>query len=192
MTEPHEPDAPQMSEPSTNTPTEPRTSRRRRALSALRFVLQRADAGVLARLRRADTRSPPPDFFRVSVEVLDEILPVQGPIRDEQESRWAVIVQAMAIALGTNPADGGLLGGVPFGEALARADVAEMRMLRLLEAREEQLPDLVRQLVSQLVGKGQPFSANDVADLILDGNSERGERARREIARNFYRHIDSN
>ncbi len=189
MTEPDQKEAPETDATSGGAPTESRADVRSRVLGALRHTLERADPGVLARLRRADPRSPPPDFFRVSVDVLDEILPGRGPIRDEQETRWAVIVQAMAMALGTNAKSGGLLGGAPFGKALATAGVAEMRMLRLLEAEADQLPALTRQLVSQLVSRGEPFSVGDLAALVLDRDPER---ARREIARNFYRHLESN
>lgn len=185
---------PQAPDPGSSIPSagdDSRENARARALSALRHALQRADAGVLARLRRTDTSSPPPDFFRVSVDVLDELLPAKGERRDQEESRWAVIVQAMASALGTSPGTGGLLGGVPFGQALARAGIAEMRVLRLLEASDDQRPDLIRQVIHQLVSKGQPFSPTELADLVLDREPERAERARRQIARNFYRHIDS-
>jgi CRISPR type I-E-associated protein CasB/Cse2 len=171
---------------------ESRHTARLRSLRALQWLLKRADAGTLARLRRGDSRSPPPDFFRVSVDLLDEVLPEKGERRDREESRWAVLVSVIAIALGTTPQTGGLLGSVPFGRALARAGVAEMRVLRLLEADDDQIAALVRHLVHQLVSKGQPFSLNDLADLVLDNGTERCERARRSIARDFYRHDDGN
>jgi CRISPR type I-E-associated protein CasB/Cse2 len=161
--------------------------KRRRVLGALRHRLQRADPGELSSLRRSEPASPPPAFFRIAVDLLDDVLPPQGPRRDALESRWALLAKVIATALGTSPSTGGLLGNVPFGEALARADVAEMRLLRLLEAHEGQLDDLVRQVVAQLASKGQPFSINDLADLVLDHGSDHAESARRRIARSFYR-----
>jgi predicted HD phosphohydrolase len=95
----------------------------------------------------------------------------------------------MAIALGSNPERGGLLGGPSFGEALARANVAELRVLRLLDAEPDQLADLLRHSVRQLVSHGQPFDPREIADLVTD--PRRADGARRTIARNFYRHLDA-
>jgi len=152
----------------------------------------RADAGLLARLRRLDAASPPPAFFRVSVDVLDDLLREKGHWREQDESRWAVVVQAIAIALGTSPTSGGLLGNVPFGQALALADVAEMRLLRLLDAEDAQLPDLMRHVIQQMVSKGQVFAITDLADLVLARSAQYREGARRQIARSYYRQHDGN
>ena len=189
-----------MTEPTAPAPVSPavieeakgesRRAGRARRLIELRAALTHANAGTLARLRRTDPQSPPLDFFRISVGLLDDSLPEKGERRDREESRWALLVSVMAVALGTSPETGGLLGDVPFGMALGQAGVAEMRVLRLLEADTDQLPALVRHVVHQLVSKAQSFNVNDLADLVLDNGTERAERARRNIARNFYRHHD--
>lgn len=168
------------------TPIETASKRltRRELVANLRGVLAHADPGTLAALRRADPASPPPAFYRVAVAVLDEHLANfadSGPRRDEIESRWTVIVSAMACAQG-------FLAAIPLGDALANARVTERRVLRLLEASAAQLPDLVRNVVHQLVHKGQPFDPNDLADLVLARDDDRGPR--RTIARSFYRHAD--
>jgi hypothetical protein len=113
----------------------------------------------------------------MTVSLLDEHLPAAGPRRVEEEGRWAVVVAAMANAVD-------FMMKVPLGEALAKAGVAEMRVVRLLEARDAQLADLVRNIVHQLVQKAQPFDPNDIADLVLTDSDE----PRRWIARSFYRH----
>ncbi|MCG8555121.1 MAG: type I-E CRISPR-associated protein Cse2/CasB [Proteobacteria bacterium] len=164
---------------------------RRGSLRALRQALQHSDAGTLAQLRRTKPESPPLAFFRVSAGVLDDLLPFQAGARERAESRWAALLQLMAMALGTQPDTGGLLGRVPLGEALARADVAEQRVLRLLEARDDLLADLARGIVGQLVSKGQTFRLDELADLILDPDVHVAETARRRIARDFYRHQSS-
>lgn len=156
-------------------------SRRHRCVAALREALESADAGSIAALRRWNSASPPSAFYRITVSVLDRYLPADGPRRDRQEARWAVVVSAMATA----PR---LVAAVPFGEALARAGVAELRVIRLLEASEAQLPDLVRTVVHQLVQKSQPFDAHELADLVVGGSAPSGREARRRIARSFYRH----
>lgn len=167
------------------TETAPKRLTRRELVANLRGVLAHADPGTLAALRRADPASPPPAFYRVAVAVLDEHLAnfaASGPRRDEIESRWTIIVSAMASAQG-------FLDSVPLGDALANAKVTEMRVLRLLEASAAQLPELVRNVVHQLVQKGQRFDPNDLADLVLADDEDRGPRRR--IARSFYRHADT-
>ena len=159
-------------------PAEPR---RHRAVATLRRILEDADPGTLAALRRAEATSPPAAFYRVTVGALDEHLPEGGRYRDAIEARWVVVVSARASAVD-------FLSGVPLGEALARAEVAEVRVLRLLEAHDAQLADLVRHVVHQLVQKAQPFNPNDLADLVLTDGTERAQDPRRHIARNFYRH----
>lgn len=168
---------------------EPRPNPKREALFGLRAMLEHADPGALARLRRMDPERPPAEFFRFSVAVLDDLLPTTEARRRSQESRWAAIVKLMAIGLGTNPRGGGLLSAVPLGQSLAQAKIAEMRVLRLLDARDAQLMELARHVVHQLVSKGVSFRIDDFAHLLLS-SGERAESARREIARSYYRHLN--
>lgn len=157
-------------------------SPRRRLIAALRQRLSHADPGTLAALRRASgSDSPPAAFYRLTVGILDEEyekLPEAGPYRDRFEARFSVVVSAMASALA-------FLASIPLGKALADADIAEMRVLRLLEAGETQLAEIVRGIVHQLVQKGQPFDPQDLADLVLNPESPS---PRRRIARDFYRY----
>lgn len=165
--------------------TTPNRLTRRELVAKFRSILDHLDPGTLAALRRANSASPPPAFYRVAVTVLDEHLAhfaESGPRRDEIESQWTVIVSAMASAQG-------FLASVPLGEALANAGVTEMRFRRLLEASSAQLPELVRNVVHQLVQKGQPFDPNDLADLILARDDDRSPR--RKLARSYYRHADT-
>jgi CRISPR-associated protein Cse2 (CRISPR_cse2) len=161
---------------------EPKKPTRRDVVAKLAGVLEHADPGTLAALRRADPTSPPAAFYRVAGAALDEHIGEGGPLRDRLESGWTVILSAMARAQG-------FLGTVPLGEALAKAGVAEMRVLRLMEAPAAQLPDLVRNVVHLLVQKGQRFDPNDLANLVLARDDDRGPR--RNIARSYYRHADT-
>ncbi len=177
-----EDDAASVSQPTNGTAPTPENPRRR-AIGALRFAIENTDPGTVAKLRRMDASDPPAAFYRLSVGPLDELLATeQGEWRNEAEKGWAVIVGAMARGIDF------LDAYTPFGAALARAGVAESRVIRLLEARREQLPELVRHAVQQLVQKGQSWSPHDLADLVLarDDNRE----PRRRIARGFYRHTD--
>lgn len=157
-------------------------SPRRRVVNALRQRLSHADPGTLAALRRAGgSDSPPAAFYRLTVGILDEHdekLPEAGPLRDRIEARFSVVAAAMATGID-------FLAPIPLGKALADADIAEMRVLRLLEASEAQLPELVRGMVHQLVQKGQPFDPQELADLVLNPDSPA---PRRRIARDFYRY----
>ena len=157
-------------------------SPRRRAVNALWEKLKHADPGTLAALRRsAGSEAATVAFYRFATGILEdhyENLPDQGEWRDLLDARWSVVVAAMASGKD-------FLARISLGRALAEADVAEMRVLRLLEAGEAQLPEIVRTLVHQLVQKGQPFDPHDLADLVLEPESEW---PRRRIARDFYRH----
>lgn len=155
---------------------------RRRVVNELWTRLEHADPGTLAALRRAGGSDElPTAFYRFTVGILDEHyekLPEGGEYRDEFEKRWGIVVAAMANAKG-------LLARIPLGRALAEADVAELRVVRLLEAEGDQLPDIVRTIVHQLVSKGQPFDPQDLAHLVLEPENKE---PRRRIARDFYRH----
>jgi CRISPR type I-E-associated protein CasB/Cse2 len=151
-------------------------------VATLRRTLEIADPGTLAALRRASSGSPPTAFYRVTVGVLDEVLPEGGARRDEEEARWSIVVSALAIAQG-------FLAPVPLGKALAQAGIAEMRVVRLLEANADQLIELTRNIVRQLVQKGQSFDPNDLADLVLSAGTPNEKKSRRFIAREFYRHV---
>jgi CRISPR type I-E-associated protein CasB/Cse2 len=171
---------------SVSIPSEPTNAIRRELIARLRGALENADPGTLAALRRADPTSPPAAFYRLAITVLDEHLThvaSGGPRRDALEARWAAIVSAMATARKF------LEPPVPLGKALATAGVTEMRLLRLLEASSTQLPELLRNLVHLLVQKGQPFDPNDLANLVLARDDDRGPR--RDIARSFYRHYSA-
>ena len=87
--------APVASPPPEATPS----SRRHRAVGALRRILESSDPGTLAALRRADPVSPPLAFYRVTVDALHDVLPEDGDRRTAQEGRWAVVVSAMATAV---------------------------------------------------------------------------------------------
>lgn len=154
--------------------------KRRRVIGALRHAIMEADAGTVAALRRMDPDSPAPAFYRLATALLDGIAPASGPPRDEAERRWAVIARAIAIGEG-------MLGGVRFGAALALAKVAELRVLRLLEARGGQLADALFGVLHQLASKGQVWSPYDVAALVLSDGGPDQETVRRSVARDFYR-----
>lgn len=154
--------------------------RRRRAVGALRQAIEHSDPGALAALRRLNPSSPGTAFYRLTTTILDDIEPSAGPRRDEADRRWAVIARALAAGVG-------LFSGTRLGTALSLADVAELRVLRLLEARGPQLADVLFGVLHQLASRGQDFNPQDVAALVLSDGGPDEESARRAIARDFYR-----
>lgn len=154
--------------------------KRRRALGALRHRIDAADTGTLAHLRRMRPDEPAPTFYRMTTDLLDTFEAPSGAAREEAERRWAVIARALASSVG-------MTSNVRLGAALAAARVAELRVLRLIEARGEQLADALFNLVHQLTSKGQTFNPNDLAALVLsDGRADEAS-VRRTLARDFYR-----
>jgi CRISPR system Cascade subunit CasB len=188
-----------MNDPSTDSATDPalhaappRTAfeRRTRAVQRLRYSIEKeSDPGTLAALRRMRPELPPPVFFRITIDkdgsgILDDVLPRDPEARLEAESLWALVTQAMAMAVSHGTS---LLSRTSLGEALARADVAELRVLRLLNARGDQRFSVVRGIVHQLVARGERFNPEDLAHLLLS-DEDGAEPTRRRIASSFYRH----
>ncbi len=137
--------------------------------------------GDVAALRRSHPDSiDAPAFWRIAAAELVDSLEPDGPRRDEGEHRWAVILQAMAELRGLHNPRRSL------GAALADAEVAEHRVLRLLRASADGLFDAVRIIAHHLATKGVSFNCTDLAWLVLsDGRSDE-ESVRRRIARNYY------
>lgn len=150
----------------------------------LRHRVTAADPGTVADLRRAGSEASGA-FFRIATDLLDAGIGARsGDTRDRDERGWAAFVSLVARA-------GTLASGPSLGQALALAGVAEGRVLRLLQTHEDALLDAARGVVHQLVSKGQPFDAIQLAHLLLsDGASDEDER-RRNVARDFYRHHTS-
>lgn len=147
-----------------------------RALGAM----SNGDRASLRRMRPDDLHQPA--FWKLSTGLLQAALPVETSLwRDVQERRWAVV---LAVAAAASHAPTMRLGG-----ALARARVAEVRLTRLLRARGDQLPDAVRTLAHQLVSAAVPFDFADLAWLVLSEGRDDEERARQQIARDYYRGV---
>ena len=164
-----------------NKPPLPAKGSIQETVATLQVQLRHSDSATLAALRRADPAAPPMEFYRLSVRVLDDILPGDGRDRSKIETQWLLIMSSMARSFD-------LWSRVDLGQAMARAKVAEARVVKLLEARGNGLADILRTIVHQLVQKGQSFDPVDIAKLVLSEGSDTEKDIRRKIARNFYRH----
>ena len=167
------------------------TSRRDAVAQAMNALARLANArpGIVTAIRRMEDPSEPPlAFFMAATPSLDRYLRPGTPDeeRTTAEMRWAIVFWTIAQAQFK-----GLAGTTRLGAAMARAKIAEQRVVRLLEARDLQVAPAVRAVVAPLMSRAESFLIDDVAGLVLpDPTSDEGEMARRRIARDYYRNQD--
>lgn len=159
---------------------------RRALIVRLAAVVERElSPGDLADLRRLRPEEPAsPAFWKLAATYLSDSLP-GGPGREEAERRWAAVLGALANLRGLHRSDR------PLGRALAEAGLSEMRLLRLLRARDAALYDVTRGVVHYLAQKAEPADLGQLAGLLLDQDGDRAEAIRRRIARAFYANENS-
>lgn len=179
-------------------PTPPPTARQRfrRLIAALARDLDESSEhplprGLVVALRREDGGMSP-RFYDLASSMLEEDLArwPGEPDLTEAERRWARVVWVLAQLAGQHRP------GISFGTALARARVAEPRVVRLLRAQGDALHAAVRAVVPPLLQQAIELDLTDIAALILSApepmrpggfHAEEPERVRRRIARDFYR-----
>jgi CRISPR system Cascade subunit CasB len=145
------------------------------------MLTNQAPPGDLAALRRLKPGDPSClAFWKIAAAYLESSLPGGGPRRDETENRWSVILAAMAELEGLHQPRR------PLGSALAEVDYSEIRLLRLLRARDEALADAVRTMAHFLRSKTTGANQSDLAQLVLSAGRRDEEAVRRRIARNYY------
>lgn len=145
--------------------------------------------GDIASLRREDgARSPV--FYKAAGLFLHTELAKTSNEQElaELERRWARVVHLLARTAGLHVA-----GSLKFGAALAEANLAEARFIRLLRAEGDAVDAAARAAIAPLVQRAVPFDPLDLAALILSAPDPRfparvdGEDVRRRVARDFYR-----
>ncbi len=138
----------------------------------------------LVSLRKLNPRAlSQPAFWRI----LQELVPDEFRKTEEQETRWAIILRAMARMPG-----GGHDPNVSIGAALAACEFSELRLCKLLRTSEEALPEVIRRMTHLLVSKGQNLDWIELGTYILMKDSEKRELAHRRIAKSYYRHSHKN
>ena len=140
--------------------------------------------GPRARLRRMDPNSPDsPEFWQLMVR--------EGMPRDPDIPKWGLIVHG--IALMAHGAGLAHKPRIPIGQALRQGATtplySEDRLARLLAARGPVLHRLLARLFRMLASAGVSFNWREMAWFILNEgiNEEKADRARVEIARDYYR-----
>jgi CRISPR system Cascade subunit CasB len=159
-------------------PTETLASLADRLGALISDGLSPGDVAAMRRMRPDDVGAPV--FWRLAASELATVFATEGPRRDEQERRWAVILQAMAEMRRLHDPRRSL------GAALADADVAEQRLLKLLRASDDALFDAVRVIAHHLATRGVATNTADIARLILSDGGPNQETVRRKLARDFY------
>lgn len=146
---------------------------------ALEIADERIPAGDRAELRQGDRQGKRgPAFWKVAVRHLEPA----GLLRDDEaERRWAAILAGLARHPGSHAKDRRL------GVALAEADVAEARVLRLARAHGDSLHKAVRAVAQQLASSGLKVDWGDFADLITSDGAPWEDEVRRRMCRDFYR-----
>lgn len=134
--------------------------------------------GEISQLRRMRPDEPGcPAFWKLAALRLDPA----GMLNNETaERRWTALLAGMAKMAGL------LRRGRRLGRALAAANVAEPRLLRLLRARGDALLDAVRITAQQLDAAGEAVDWADFAFLVLSDGGPKEEKIRRSIARDYY------
>ncbi len=149
--------------------------------------------GDLASLRREDGARSPTFYKLSSARLQDELSELHGVRLDEAERRWARVTHLLARTGGQHRTE-----AANFGVALAQAELAEARFLRLLRAEGEAVDAVARAALAPLVQKAIAFQPTDLAALVLSAphptwrfHFEDAEVVRRRIARDFYRTVAS-
>lgn len=149
------------------------------AVDAASADIERMGPGDRASLRRLrPERIHEPAFWKLTTSTLNHHLPTTPALRDAAEQRWAMILPVLADAIH--------VPGRRLGTALAEVGVSEGRLIRLLRAQGEALEGVVRAVAHQLASAGSPFDHADLAWLVLTEGREDAEKARHQIARDYY------
>jgi len=154
-----------------------------RIAHALEGTLSPGEVADLRRLRPGEPGSPA--FWKVATHFLEAQLPPSGEARDLAERRWAAIVQGLATL-------GHLLQpSRSLGRALAEARFSELRFVRLLRAQGDGLFKAVEITAKFLAAKGRSADWTGMARLVLSEGRPDEEKTRRQVAREYFRHLSA-
>jgi len=136
--------------------------------------------GDLAELRRINPDEPyTPALWRI----LLNFVPHDDTISEERERRWAILLMAMATCADLHDPS------TDFGTALAEAGWSELRFVRLMEARDDNLDKQLRRVAQYLASKSQQANWADAAWLLFVQEGDHATATRQRIARSYYRRL---
>ena len=144
--------------------------------------------GVTASLRRLDTNRPARSMSSVISTLVAAGLPVEAMSNDEI-TRWAVIVHAIALLSGTS-GKSVHRSSKAAGKVIADASYSTTRFARLLTAQGDALAPQISRLTRFLAKApgAVPLDLRPIAELLLwdERNSQRADVARMTLARGYY------
>src|SRR4051794_4174596 len=162
------------------------TGRGRDARAAVRALAATIGAehypsGQLAQLRRLRSDMPGDGaFWRL---LLDHVPEAVGDRALEED--WAVVLCGMAIMVPYHRPEADDTRGM-LGEAMALADVSELRVLRLLRVARDRLPDELIRLARLMASRGRGFDWAEAVRLLRTAGTDRAEGESRRVARDYY------
>jgi CRISPR system Cascade subunit CasB len=143
---------------------------------ANRLDPERIGSGSLAELRRMNDATPPPAFWRLLLEIVPESLRPES-----RERAWMLIIGGMARIAHKD---------FRIGQALAKTEYAEPRLVRLLRASGDNLATELRAACSWLDNKGYGVDWVQLAwfifERIRDNPSFDNNKNSRNIARDYF------
>lgn len=134
--------------------------------------------GDLAELRRINPDKP---YTPALWKILFDHVPDHDQLSPSRERRWAMLLQAMATCVGLHEPS------MDFGAALAEAGWSELRFVRLMEARGDNLDKQLRRLAQYLASKNQEANWAEAAWLLFVQEGEHAENTRQRIAKSYYK-----
>lgn len=149
----------------------------------VRSIIASVGTGDRAQLRRL--RPDRPDaaaFWALLAQVVEAVdaAPREPAAVVEWERRWAVTVRCVAEMAELHTSSR------PLGSALADAQVAPERVVRLLRSRAPGLFDEIRRVGQLVLRAGVRLDLGDLAELLRNDEGSRADDVRRKIARGYY------
>lgn len=177
-------DTPAPPQPQPQAQPQAQPQRRSRWAALVDRVAQRMAAeggfsnGELAELRRVHPDAPfTPALWKILLTYQDDD-PHRG--QPEHERRWAAVFGAMALAIGQHSA------AAPLGRALANAGWSELRLVRLLEAPDDELFETLRRMARFVSSRGEALDWAEVAALAHETDPTHRRTLRQRVARSYY------
>jgi hypothetical protein len=115
----------------------------------------------------------------------DNALPDDPKARELAEVKWALLVSLMAFAPDSTTMEGSL------GTELAYVDYSGSRLAKFIRTDPDsrEFTRELRDIVTRLKGKGRRINWGDLATILLSTDPAEVASKRREVARDYYKHL---
>jgi CRISPR type I-E-associated protein CasB/Cse2 len=150
------------------------------------------DSGRRAQLRRTEPENPfTPALWHVLFEIDHDKAPGwwkhrENATENEWERRWAALLRAMTVCQGQHQPNVYSGPDTRLGTVLANTSWAEMRFVRLMEARKRKLETQVRHMAQYLASTGESLDWADAGRLLFFQSDDAAQNIRVGISRAYY------